>query len=295
MSGILDLNGLLSTIYGSSSGTSSSVSTDPLGDLTRAETNSTKDIAQTAAEPQVAKDIATFRSAVASAKTPAQLLQNPTVLKVLLTANGLGDQTSYTALAQKALLSDTTDTSSLADQLPNTAWKATAATFDFANSGLSIIQNTSVLDTVANGYAEVLWRQSLDTNTPGLSNALTFRSEASTITSVDQVLADSTLRSVVLTALGIPAQIAYQDIGAEEQAISSRLDITQFKDPKFVEQFAQRYLIQNNLASSDGTDTSSGNSILSSYGFPTTSDSSSSDTTASTLATLAVKSKGLIV
>ena len=214
MSGILDLNGLLSTIYGSSSGTSSSVSTDPLGDLTRAETNSTKDIAQTAAEPQVAKDIATFRSAVASAKTPAQLLQNPTVLKVLLTANGLGDQTSYTALAQKALLSDTTDTSSLADQLPNTAWKATAATFDFANSGLSIIQNTSVLDTVANGYAEVLWRQSLDTNTPGLSNALTFRSEASTITSVDQVLADSTLRSVVLTALGIPAQIAYQDIGA---------------------------------------------------------------------------------
>ena len=289
MSGILDISGLLSAIYGTSSGTDTAPSTDPLGDLSRAEANSVKDIANTAAEPQVAKDIATFRAAVAAAKTPAGLLANPTVLKVLLTANGLGDQVSYTALAQKALLSDTSDTSSLADQLPNTAWKAAASTFDFANSGLTIIQNTSVLDTIANGYAEVLWRQSLDTTTPGLSNALTFRSEASTITSVDQILGDSTLRSVVLTALGIPATIAYQDIGAEEQAVSSRLDISQFADPKFVERFAQRYLIENNLASSG----SSSNSGLAAYGYSGSAASTSTDS--DTLASLVVQSNGLIV
>jgi hypothetical protein len=292
MSGIVNISGLLSAIYGTSSGASTPVSTDPLGDLARAEANSTKDIAQTAAEPQVAKDIATFRAAVASAKTPAALLQNPTVLKVILTANGLGDETSFTALAQKALLSNTSDTSSLADQLPNTAWKSTAATLDFANSGLSVIQNTSVLDTIANGYAEVLWRQSLDASTPGLSNALTFRSEASTVTSVDQILADPTLRTVVLTALGIPPQIAVQDIGAEEKAISSRLDVSQFQDPQFVNQFAQRYLVQNNLADSDSA--SASNSILSSFGFATSS-SDSSGTDSATLASLVVKSQGLIV
>jgi hypothetical protein len=289
MSGILDLTSLLSAIYGTSSGTGTTPSTDPLGDLSRAEANSTKDIAQTAAQPQVAKDIAAFRAAVAAATTPAALLQNPTVLKVLLTANGLGDQVSYTALAQKALLSNTSDTSSLADQLPNTAWKSAASTLDFANSGLSVIQTSSVLDTIANGYAEVLWRQSLDTTTPGLSNALTFRSKASTITSVDQILGDSTLRSVVLTALGIPATIAYQDLGAQEQAISSRLDITQFADPKFVETFAQRYLIENNSASSASSSTSG----LAAYGYSGLSTSSSSDS--STLASLTVQSNGLIV
>jgi hypothetical protein len=294
MSDILSIsNNLLSTIYSTSDGTST-VSSDPLGALKAAEANSTKDIAQEAAQPQVARDIATFRAAVASAKTPAALLQNPTVLKVLLTANGLGDQTAYTALAQKALLSNTSVSTSLADQLPNTAWKSAASTLDFANSGLSVIQNTSVLDTIANGYAEVLWRQSLDTTTPGLSNALTFRSEASTITSVDQILADSSLRSVVLTALGIPETIAYQDIGAQEDAISNRLDITQFKDPKFVEQFAQRYLIQNNIADSDSS-TNSTNSVLSSYGFASTSSSDSTGTDSATLASLVVKSQGLIV
>ena len=292
MSDILSISSnLLSTIYGT--GSSTSVSTNPLGALATAEANSTKDIAQTAAEPQVARDIAAFRAAVASATTPAALLQNPTVLKVILTANGLGDQVSYTALAQKALLSDTTDTSSLADQLPNTSWKTAASTFDFANSGLTVIQNSSVLDTIANGYAEVLWRQSLDSTTPGLSNALTFRSEASTITSADQILADPALRSVVLTALGIPPQIAYQDLGAEEQAITNRLDISQFQDPKFVEQFAQRYLIQNNQANSDST--SATNSVLSAYGFASSSDSDSGITDSTTLASLVVKSQGLIV
>jgi hypothetical protein len=293
MSDILSIsNNLLATIYGTSSGTSTATSTDPLQALAQAEANSTKDIAQEEAQPQVARDLATFRAAVASAKTPEQLLQNPTVLKVLLTANGLGDQVSYTALAQKALLSNTNDTSSLADQLPNTAWKSAASTLDFANKGLSVIQNTSVLDTIASGYAEVLWRTSLDTTTPGLSNALTFRSEASTITSADQILADPALRSVVLTALGIPAQIAEQDIGTEENAITSRLDIRQFKDPKFVEQFAQRYLIQNNLGDSDSS-SSSANSILSQYGFASSSDSAA--TNSDTLASLVVKSQGLIV
>jgi hypothetical protein len=292
MSGITNITGLLSAIYGTGSG-SAPASTDPLGDLARAEANSTKDIAQTAAEPQVARDIATFRAAVASAKDPATLLQNPTVLKVLLTANGLADQVPYTALAQKALLSDTTDTSSVADQLPNTAWKSTASTLDFANKGLSVIQDPDVLNTITNGYAEVLWRQSLDTTTPGLSDALTFRSQASSITSVDQILGDPNLRTVVLTALGIPQQIAFQDLGAQEQAISSRLDISQFQDPQFVEKFTQRYLVQNNLALSESASSTSSTTGLAAYGYAGLSDTSSS--TSDTLASLAVQSRGLVV
>jgi hypothetical protein len=290
MSGINNLGSLITTLYGGS-GSSSGVS-DPLTALKLAEVNSTTDIAQVAAEPQVAKDIATFRAAVASATSPAQLLQNPTVLKVLLTANGLADQLPYTALAQKALLSDTTNTSSLADQLSDSSWKSTASTFDFANQGLSVIQNASVLNTVANGYAEVLWRQSLDTATPGLSDALTFRAEASTVTSAAQILADPVLRNVVLTALGIPAQIAYQDLGAEENAITSRLDITQFQSPAFVEQFTQRFLIENN---SSGTTTSSTGLSLYGYSYDGSGNSTGTSDTSDTLASLAVQSTGLIV
>ena len=246
---------LLSILYaapGSQAG-----SGDPIGALKAAESNSSQAIARTAAEPSVARDIATFRAQVAKATSPASLLQDQTVLKVLLTANGLGDQVQYPALAKKALLSDVDDAKSLANQLDYSSWKSTTALFNFANKGLAVLQNPKVIDTLANGYAEITWRNSLDATTPGLSEALSFRSEAPTITSALQILGSATLRNVVTTALGIPLQIAYQDLNAQEQAITSKVDVSRFKDPKFVESFTQQYLLAAQQAASSSSSTPS--------------------------------------
>ncbi|HST76834.1 MAG TPA: DUF1217 domain-containing protein [Acetobacteraceae bacterium] len=249
-----DSSNLLATLYGYAGQSAASSGQNPVTALLQAEQNETKSVATTAAQPAVARDVAAFRAGVANAKDAAALLSDPAVMKVLLTANGLGDQLQYTALAKKALLSNTSDPTALANQLTNTQWKATAQTYDFANQGLAVIQNPKVLDTLANAYAEVTWRQSLDATTPGLSDALTFRAQAASVTSVDQILGDPVLRRVVTTALGIPQQIAFQDLPAQENAISTRLDITQLQDPRFVEKFAQRYLVAAaNSASSSST------------------------------------------
>ncbi len=246
---------LLGILYGKSTGAGS---TNPVLALQLALKTETKSVATVAKEPETARDIATFRAAVAKAKTPAELLANPVARKVLLTANGLGDQTDYGALVSKALLSDTTKTGSLASKLADTRWLSVAKTYDFANKGLTTLQKPGVLDSLANGYAEVKWRQSLDAATPGLSYALDFRSRAGTITSVDQVLGDKNLREVVTVALNIPKQIAFQSLQAQENAISSRLDITKFKSSAFVDQFTKRYLVaagQAAAAASTGTTT----------------------------------------
>ncbi len=262
-------DGLLQTLYG---GGQQSVM-DPsqsLQALNQAEANQSQDIQATSQQPDVQRAIAQFTSAVQKATSVQQLLSNPAAMQVLLTANGLGDQTSYTALAQKALTSNVNDPNALVNQLSDTRWKTVAQTYDFANKGLSVIQEPQVIATIANAYAEVTWRQSLDATTPGLSNALTFRQEASGVTSVDQILGDSVLRTVVTTALGIPQQIAFQPIEAQENAISSRLDLSRLKDPNFVDAFTQQYLI---AAAEQATSTS------------TTPD----------LSSLAVQSQGLVV
>jgi hypothetical protein len=208
----------------------------------------------TAVQPTVQRAVDAFRAGVAGAKTVDQMLSNPAVMQVLLTANGLGDQVAYTAMAKRALTSDLADPKSLANQMADTRWKQVAQTYNFAAKGLSVIQDSKVIDTIANAYAEVTWRQALDKTTPGLSNALAFRQSASTITSVDQILGDPVLREVVTVALGVPKQIALQPLEAQEKAISSRLDLTKFKDSKYVESFTQRYLIAagNNAASGTG-------------------------------------------
>ena len=217
---------------------------NPITALGIAQRNQTTDIANEAKQPQVARDIAAFTTAVQNATSPQALLQNPTVLKVLLTANGLGSQVGYPALAQKALLSDPSQANSLAQQLSgtNSQWLAAAQTYNFATKGLSVIQNPKVISTLANGYAEVLWRQSLDAQTPGLSNALDFIQNAKNFTSATQILGDSVLRNVVTTALGLPPQIAYQDVTTQAAAINSRLNVSDLQKPSFVQSFADRYL-----------------------------------------------------
>jgi hypothetical protein len=257
---------IVNTLYGLAASTPSG---DPnaLQALSTAEKNQTRDIAETESQPQVQRDIAAFEAAVSTATSPAALLKNPTVLKVLLTANGLGNQVGYPALAQQALLSNSADSTSLVNQLSNTAWKSAAQTYSFATEGLSVIQTPSVLSTIASGYAQVIWQNSLDATTPGISNALNFTQQAATITSADQILGNPTWRTVVTTALGIPEQIAFQDLGAQEKAITSQLDIARFQDPHFVETFTQQYLLAaqtnaNNSASAASATTSSVVSLL---------------------------------
>jgi hypothetical protein len=252
------MNGSTTGVLGALFGGTQTSSGNPIQALQTAIKNETADVANEAKQPAVARDIAAFRKAVASASSPQALLADPVARKVLLTANGLGDQTDYGALATKALMSDTSKSGSLASQLTNTQWLTAAKTYDFANKGLSVLKSAGVVDSIANGYAEVLWRQSLDQTTPGLSNALDFRSRASTITSADQILGDPTFREVVLTGLGVPQQIAFQTLGAQEKAITDRVDITKFKDPTFVDQFTRRYLVQASLNSSTSTTGSSG-------------------------------------
>jgi Protein of unknown function (DUF1217) len=244
---------LLDTLYSFATQSTGKTGLNPITALDNAEANQTQDIKATAAQPAVQRAVATFNKAVAGATSVQQLLNNPTVMQVLLTANGLADQIPYTALAQKTLMSNINDSSSLANKLTDTRWAPIVKTYDFANKGLSVIQNPTTISTIDHAYAEVSWRKSLDAATPGLSNALTFRAEASTIRSVDQILGDPIMRAVVTTALGIPLQIAFQPLEAQEKAISSRLDITQFQKPQFVDSFTQRYLIAAQSSSSTGS------------------------------------------
>lgn len=249
---------LLSTLYGGGATSNG----DPISALIQAEANQTKSVAAEAAQPDVARATAAFTKAVTGAKSVSDLLADPAALNVLLTASGLADQTGSTALAAKALTSDTTKTDSLVNKLTDTRWKTVAQTYDFFHKGLSVIQQPKVIATITQGYAEQLWRQSLDKTTPGLSEALTFRAKASGVTSVDQILGDATLRKVVTTALGVPEQIAFQEIGAQETAISSRLDVKQLQDPEFVETFTRRYLIEAGIAAASATSSSSDLSAL---------------------------------
>jgi hypothetical protein len=213
---------LISILYGGGS----TSSTDPVSALSNAETNETQDVAQQEKDPETASDIAHFLAVAKSAPNLKTLLADPIAAKVFLTANGLGDQVGYTALAVQALSSDPSQSNNLASTLSDPAWLSTAQ------------------------------------STPGIAAALDFRARASTFTTADQILGDANVRAVVTGALGIPEQIAFQPLEAQEKAITDRLDISKLQDPAFVEQLAREYVINNNSSgATSSTGLTSGNIV----------------------------------
>lgn len=219
--------------------------------LKEAEKNGAAQIAAKAKEPQIAREIAAFVKGVLDADNVDDLLDDPKVMKVLLTAGGLEEFASARGLVSKALKSNPNDPASLAVRLSSTnaAWLSAARTYQFASQGLAIVRRPDTLATVAQAYAEVRWREGLDASAPGVSSALTFKGIAAGLDSPFKVLGNAVARDVVTTTLGLPKQLAFQSLDAQARAITQRLDLDRFKKPAFVDAFVRRYLIALNSAS----------------------------------------------
>jgi len=221
---------------------------DPIAVLKDAEKNGAKQIAAKAKEPQVAREIAAFVKGVLNATSVDELLDDPKAMKVLLAASGLEEFADAKGLVAKALKSNPNDPASLAVRLAGTngAWLSAARTYKFAAQGLAVIQNAGTLATVAQGYAEVRWREGLDASAPGVSSALTFKAMAASLNSPFKVLGNAVARDVVTTTLGLPKELAFQSLEAQARAITQRLDLTRLQKPAFVDAFVRRYLVALN-------------------------------------------------
>lgn len=246
---------LLDTLYGFGSNGQATASGSPVAALAAAQSNEAAQVAATEKQPAVVTAMAAYTKAVNSGRNLQDLLSDPTVVNVLLTANGMQDQIGNTGLAKQVLLSNLSDPNSLANVMTDTRWKTLAETYNLQANGVKALQSPSVIAAITKGYAQMTWETTQDAATPGLSDALTFIQQASSVTSVDQLLGNATVRKVVTVALGIPQQIAFQSLTAQENAIASRLDVKKFQDPTFVQSFAQRFLIENSQQSGTSSST----------------------------------------
>jgi hypothetical protein len=106
--------------------------------LDNAEKNKDKSIAQLQKDPQIQKDIAHYTEVVQNAKSLDDVLNDPIARKVLMTANGLGQYVNSVGLAKKAMMSDPSDSNSLAAQLQSadSGWLQFAQNYDIPQNGI---------------------------------------------------------------------------------------------------------------------------------------------------------------
>lgn len=126
----------------SSSGTAASANVGSVKSaLVNAEKNEIRQLALTAKDPQIQKDLARYEKVVKNAKSIDDVLNDPVARKVLMTANGLKSDVDNIALAKKAMMSDPNDAKSVARRMSgiNGAWLDFAKSYNLAEYGLDAL------------------------------------------------------------------------------------------------------------------------------------------------------------
>jgi len=248
--------GDIASIYFGASGSSGAPfsATNAHVALKQAEANEAKQLEQAAKDPVLQRELARYERVVKEAKSVDDVLKDPVARKVLLTANGLGDQADYVGLVKKAVLSDPFDKNSLAFKLANVngAWLNFAIKYNLQLYGVGKLQVSDALAEVKQNYIAEKRLDILDQQLPGLGTAILFKDLAPQLDTATKVLGSALGREVVTTALRIPKEIAYQSLDAQERAVLRKLDLKDLQNPEFVDRLVYRYLIEYNGAGLSG-------------------------------------------
>ncbi|MFY9656683.1 MAG: DUF1217 domain-containing protein [Methylocystis sp.] len=204
----------------------------------------------TAKNPAVQTATQYFENNIGNVTSAQQLVDNPRLFNYAMSAFGLSDMTYAKGLMEKVLQQGVTSSTALANTLDNTNILAFAKAFDFVDNGSATTASSGLVEQVVNKYVENSLETSQGQQDPGVQLALYFQAQAPNVTSVDQILADKNLLSVVQTALGVSPLTSAESLDTQANMLSSNLKLSDFQDPaklqEFIERFCAQYDANNN-------------------------------------------------
>jgi len=195
----------------------------------------------TAEQPDVKTATDYYRANIGSVTSASDLVKNYRLLSYALQAYGLGDQINSTALVKKVLEGGVSNPKSLANTLPNPAWKAFAKAFDFTDSGATSPSAASSVTTTTGDYVEQQLESNQGQQDPGVQLALYFQRVAPSVTNSYGILGNENLLEVVQTVFGLSSTTTSSQIDAEATAVGKLVPVANLQDPKKVLQLAERF------------------------------------------------------
>ncbi|WP_022727341.1 DUF1217 domain-containing protein [Fodinicurvata sediminis] len=229
---------------------------DPITQYRTAQSMKDRQMEMVRQDPMVKRDIAEFNKALENAETPEDLLNNRRSMEFLLRGLGMADQIGNDALIRKGFLEDPSKQDALVNRLQDKRYKEGAEMFRFAELGLEAVRNEEFKTKFTESYVQQRYEEKLAETNPAIPDAMAFerivKDSKKDLTNPYNILGDPLLRRVVTTALGLPREIAVQSVEAQARAVTSRMDLSDLKDPQYVDKFVQRFLMNDTRGGQQG-------------------------------------------
>lgn len=198
-------------------------------------------------DPRQQQRIADFTKRIKDIDSIEDLANDRRVLSFVLDAFGLGAELNKTAFVRAAIEGGP---KGLAFFLNDVRYRELAAFFDAPNNGASRLTSEVGQAALIERFQTIAGEQAVGQQSDRARQALFFKRITSTIDSPLELLGNNLTRDIVLTALNLPPQIAFQSVDKQASLVEKGIDIDKLDDPEYVDKFLTRFLINADIADS---------------------------------------------
>lgn len=214
------------------------------------------------AQSDIKRDVSYFRERLPEATTASALTNDRRLLKVALTAFGLGEEIDKRALITRVLNEGTSAEGAFALRLSDSRWRDFADAFSYGNPGGAPVDSTAFRERVVAQYIERSFEERVGEADTDIRLALNFRRDATKIANEEnadrvgwfRLLGQQPLRLVLEGALSIPESAGTLDIQRQKTLFEDRFrsifgeaSPASLRDPKVLERVLQRYFLNVQL------------------------------------------------
>jgi len=213
------------------------------------------------------RDEAYFRERINSIGTAADLVADPRLLRVALTAFGLEGDARNKFFVRKVLEDGTLDPRALSNRLADKRYRAFSAAFGFGDFSTPRTRLSDFADTILPAFKERAFEAAVGVADDTMRLSLNARREVSALARQTMtedakwftVMGNPPLRKVFETALGLPSAFGALDIDRQlgifkdkAARVFGAATVSQFADPATTEALIRRYLLRADPGAGQG-------------------------------------------
>lgn len=208
-------------------------------------------------EPTIRNEVEYFKENIGSVESLDDLVDDQRLLRVVLSAYGLEDQTFARAMIKKVIEEGTDDDSDMANQMVDSRYKELASGVAYDKRGLDNLREPLWQQAIIDKYIQNEFEVEVGNVNENLRLAMYFERKAPKVTNYYQLLGDKALYEVTLKAAGLPSEMSSMDIDKQVSILKEKFSLADLRDPeklgKMIETFLVRADAEQNTAASNPT------------------------------------------
>ncbi|MGI9357003.1 MAG: DUF1217 domain-containing protein [Rhizobiaceae bacterium] len=193
-------------------------------------------------DPFVGRETEYYLENIGNVRSIDELVEDTRLFTYAMKAHGLEELSYAKALMVKVLEGGRDEQSAFVNTLADQRYREFAETFDFNRYDTAATAFTRAQQGVVDRYLRQQLEENAGAENEGVRLALYFGRKAPSLTTIEGILADRALSTVVRNTLQIPEATAFLDIDKQVAMMEEQLNVEDFTDPEFLDDFVNRFV-----------------------------------------------------